>query len=349
MIEIKNLSVKLGKFLMKDMSFDVQDGEYFVLLGPTGSGKTVLLESIAGLKPIESGQIRINGRDVTSLNLEKRKIGFAYQDYAVYRHLSVRDNISFGLQWRIKTRKEIAKAVDQVVELLGIEDLLEKRPWSLSGGESQKIALARAVAIKPDLLLLDEPLSAIDPETQETFERELKELHNRLRLTTIHVTHDFEEAIALGDRIAVLGEGSIFQIGSSEQIFRHPNSEFVARFVKTRNIFEGEVQDSPGGQGFFCVDGIKLAVTTAQRGRRHASIRPEDIMISREPLHSNGFNSLEGTISRITSRGSVAYLTVNVPPEFTCLVIPRSLEEMELRENERVFITFKSSAVNIFR
>ncbi len=348
MIEIKDLSVKLGSFLLEDITFDVRDGEYFVLLGPTGAGKTVLMESIAGLNPIGSGQVKINGRDVTFLNLEKRNIGFAFQDHVIYRHLSVRDNISFGLQWRRKTRREIEDAIDRVIELLDITHLLKRRPWSLSGGESQKIALARALAIKPDLLLLDEPLSAVDPEMKETTEGELKKIHNRLRLTTIHVTHDFEEAIALGDRIAVLGEGRIAQIGTPGQIFRHPNSEFVARFVMTRNIFEGEVPDSPEEQSVFCVDGVRLAVVTTRRGRLHASIRPEDILISREPLHSSPSNSFQGTITRIADRGAVAYLTVNVPPEFTGLILHRSLKEMGLEEKQKVFITFKASAVNIF-
>ena len=166
MLEVTGLCAELGKFFLKDVTFEVQDGEYFILLGPTGAGKTVLLESIAGLKSVSHGQIKINRKDVTSLNLEKRRIGFAFQDYSLYRHLSVRDNISFGLMWRIKTRQEVEKSIDRVVELLGIEDLLMKRPMSLSGGESQKIALARAIAIKPDLLLLDEPLSAVDPESK---------------------------------------------------------------------------------------------------------------------------------------------------------------------------------------
>jgi len=348
MIEIKDLCVKLGGFLLKNITFDVQDGEYFVLLGPTGSGKTVLLESIAGLNPTRSGQVRINGRDVTHLNLEKRNIGFAFQDYTLYRHLSVRDNISFGLQWRRKARQEVEDAVDRAVELLDIAHLLKRRPWSLSGGESQKIALARALAIKPDLLLLDEPLSAVDPEMREATGRELKEIHNRLKLTTIHVTHDFEEAITLGDRIAVLGKGCIIQIGTPEQIFRHPNSEFVAQFVMTRNIFEGEVSDSPEGQSVFSVEGVKLVVGTTRRGKLHASIRPEDILISREPLHSGNFNSFQGTITHITDHGPVAYLTVNVPPEFTCLILHRSLEEIGLEEKQKVFITLKASAVNIF-
>ena len=348
MLEVKDLCTQLGDFFLKNISFDVKDGEYFVLLGPTGSGKTVLLESIAGLHAISSGQVWINGRDVTQLNLEKRKIGFAYQDYALYPHLTVRDNISFGLMWRNKKRQEIEKAIDNVVELLNIADLLEKRPWSLSGGQSQKIALARAIAIKPDLLLLDEPLSAVDSGTKEDYERELKELHNHLKLTTIHVTHNFEEATAMGNRIAVIMNGQILQIGTPEQIFRQPNSELVARYLMTRNIFDGVVTDSSDGQKVFSIEGTKLAVVTTRQGRVHASIRPEDILISREPLHSNALNSLQGTITRIVDRGSVIYINVNVPPEFTCLVLRRSLKEMGLREKERVFITFRASDVNVF-
>ena len=175
MLELQGISKRLGSFALSDFSLRLNQGEYFVLLGHTGAGKTVLLDSIAGLKPLRSGQIKINDRDVTSLNLENRKIGFAYQDYSLYRHLSVRDNISFGLMWRTKSKKEIEEAIDRAIELLGLGPLMDKRPFSLSGGESQKIALARAIAIKPDLLLLDEPLSAVDPETKEDYESLSKE------------------------------------------------------------------------------------------------------------------------------------------------------------------------------
>ena len=348
MIEVKNLCAQLGNFTLKNITFEVQDEEYFIIVGPTGSGKTMLMESIAGLKPITGGQVIINDRDVTSLNLAERNIGFAYQDYMLYRHLSVRDNIAFGVQWRTKKQQEIEEAIDRVIELLDIAPLLNQSPWTLSGGESQRIALARAVALKPDLLLLDEPLSAVDPDLREAWGEKLREIHTRLGLTTLHITHDFEETVTLGDRIAVIGEGRIAQVGTPDQVFRHPNSVFVANFVKSRNIFEGEVSDNSEGQDVFCVDGAKLAVVTTQRGRLHASIRPEDILISREPLDSNTLNNLEGTITRIVDRGTLIHVTVNVPPEFSCLILHRSLVEMGLEEKQKVFITFKVSDVNIF-
>jgi ABC-type Fe3+/spermidine/putrescine transport system ATPase subunit len=348
-LETKDLNVQLGTFSLKNINLGVKDGEYFALLGPTGSGKTVLLESIAGLHPVNSGQVWINGRDVTDLNLEQRRIGFAYQDYALFRHLSVRDNISFGLLWRFKEPREIAKAVDQAIELLGLQNLLEKRPWTLSGGESQKIALARAIAIKPDLLILDEPLSAVDAETKEDYETELRDLHNRLGLTTIHVTHNFEEAIALGDRIAVIMAGQILQVGTPEEVFRQPQSEVVARFLMTRNIFKGEVSEGTNGQGVFMVEGTKVAVGTRRRGDLRASIRPEDILISREPLNMPAANSLQGTVTRIVDRGSVIYVRVRVPPEFVCLTLRRSFKEIGLSEGERAFVTFEASDVNVFQ
>jgi len=348
MLEVRGLYAKRGNFFLEDISFDVQDGEYFVLLGPTGAGKTVLLESIAGITGIRGGEVRIDGKDVASLNVQERKIGFAHQKYALYRHLPVRDNISFGLMWRYRSQKEVNQAVDRVIELLGLQDLLDKRPWALSGGESQKICLARAIALRPDLLLLDEPLGSVDPGSREITEKELKETHNSLGLTTIHVTHDFEEAIALGDRIAVMIGGRIVQIGTPDQVFRHPNSESVARFLMTRNIFEGEVQNDSGGRSVFCLDGEKLDVVTPLTGKRHASIRPEDILISREPLDSRTENSLLGTITRISDRGSIAYVWANVPPEFTCLILHPSFEEMGLEEGERIYMGFNTSAVNVF-
>ncbi len=357
MLKVKDLCIYRGNALLKenrilkDVSFEVEDGEYCVLVGPTGGGKTVTLESIAGIySGTRSGEIWINDRDVTSLSLEERKIGFAYQKYALYRHLSVRDNISFGLMFKDKSQKEIDQAVDQVIELLHLQDLLDKKPWGLSGGESQRICLARAIAIRPDLLLLDEPFSAVDVQLREGVGRELQTLHSELKLTTLHVTHDFGEAMAIGDRAVVLMDGEVRQIGTPEEVFRHPDSEMVARFLLTRNIFEGEVQDGSGGQGVFCPDGDgdKLNVETALRGKRYATIRSEDISISREPLDSDGVNSLAGTITLISDRGAIAYVWVNVPPEFICLLLHPTFAEMSLEEGQKVYITFTADALNVF-
>jgi len=348
MIQIKNLYVDLKEFRLQDINLTVGEGEYFIVLGPTGAGKTVLLESIAGLYPTKSGEIWLRGKEVTRLEPEKRGISIVYQDHVLFPHLSVKDNIIFGLKLHKQTKQETKAALSWIVELLGISHLLNRKPDTLSGGEQQKVALARALSIKPEVLLLDEPLSALDPETREGVQKELRQLHNRLKVTTIHVTHDFEEAIALGDHIAVLGEGCIKQVGTPEQIFRQPNSEFIARFAMARNIFAGEIIDRDDGATIFSTEGTELAVVTDLRGKLHASVRPEDILISAEPLHSSARNSFGGTITNIVDRGSTFYLTVNVPPDFICLVTRRSLEEMELAEGKKIYITFKATAIHIF-
>jgi molybdopterin-binding protein len=348
MIEIKNLYVDLKDFKLQDINLSINEGEYFIILGPTGAGKTVLLESIAGLYPIKSGEIRLRGKEVTRLEPEKRGISIVYQDHALFPHLSVKDNIIFGLKLRKQPKPGIEAALDWIAELLGISHLLNRKPDTLSGGEQQKVALARALSIKPEVLLLDEPLSALDPETREGIQKELRQLHNHLKITTIHVTHDFEEAIALGDHIAVLGEGGIKQVGTPEQIFRQPNSEFIARFAMARNIFAGEVIGKDDETTIFRTEGTDLAVATNLRGKFHASVRPEDILISPEPLHSSARNSFCGTITHVTNRGSTFYLTVNLPPDFICLVTRRSFEEMELAEGQKIYITFKATAIHIF-
>jgi len=348
MIQIKNLYVDLNDFRLQDINLSVSEGEYFIVLGPTGAGKTVLLESIAGLYPIKSGEIWLRGKEVTRLEPEKRGISIVYQDHVLFPHLSVKDNIIFGLKLHKQTKQEAEAVLDWIGELLGISHLLNRKPDTLSGGEQQKVALARALSIKPEVLLLDEPLSALDPETREGVQKELRQLHNHLKVTTIHVTHDFEEAIALGDHIAVLGEGCIKQVGTPEQIFRQPNSEFIAHFAMARNIFAGEVIDRDDGTAIFGTEDIELAVVADLRGKLHASVRPEDILISPEPLYSSARNSFGGIITHIVDRGSTFYLTVSLPPDFICLVTRRSFEEMGLAEGQKVYITFKASAIHIF-
>ncbi len=348
MIEIKGLTVDLGDFLLKEVDLKVEKGEYFIILGPTGAGKTILLESIAGLHPVKGGQIWLDGREVTKLEPEKRGVGFVYQDYVLFPHLSVRDNLLFGLKRRRRPKGEMQEVTRWLAELLGITHLLERSPDTLSGGERQKVALARALSISPQVLLLDEPLSALDPQSSEGVQHELRQIHRRLKQTIIHVTHDFEEAISLGDRIAVLGEGRILQVGTPDEIFHHPNSESVARFAMTRNIFAGDVRDGVQVQAIFAVESSQFEVITELRGRLHASLRPEDILISKEPLVSSARNSLKGTITHVADRGATLYVTVSTPLELVCLVTRRSLEEMNLVEGGEAYVTFKASAIHIF-
>jgi ABC-type Fe3+/spermidine/putrescine transport system ATPase subunit len=217
----------------------------------------------------------------------------------------------------------------------------------LSGGERQRVSLARALVTEPKLLLLDEPLSALDPEAREKMQHELAEIHRRLNVTIMHVTHDFEEALSLGERVAVLNKGQVVQVGTPEDIMRRPNSEFVAGFALSRNLFQG---NAAGAEDNALVDigGVRIRAQTALRGAVHVSIRPEDMFISREPIRSTAGDSLQAVITGIVDKGSVAYVAVNVPPEFTCLVSRQSLRELDLNIGVEVYITIRASAVHVF-
>ena len=348
MIAIKNLKVDLGDFLLQNINLEINSGEYFIILGPTGAGKTVLLEAIAGLYPVLEGEVWIEGREIVRLSPEKRRIGIVYQDYSLFPHLSVEENIAFGLKLRKCPKGEIKEKVNDIAEIVGVTHLLERKPQTLSGGEQQKVALARALVTEPEVLLLDEPLSALDPETKEMMQQELREVHRRTKVTIIHVTHDFDEAIALGHRVAVLNNGCIAQIGTPEEILRQPNSEFIAHFALSRNIFTGEAEEGEDGHVFIDIDGVKLRGVTDLRGEVRLSLRPEDIIISKEPLYSTARNCFQGVVSDIAYRGAVVYVTVNVPPNFICLITRQSFEELGLREGVRAWITFKASAVHVF-
>ncbi len=363
-VRLEQLQVKLGEFSLEGITLDVAASEYFVILGPTGAGKTVLLETIAGIHRPLRGRVLIDGVDVTDLPPEKRGIGFVYQDAMLFPHLNVFENIAFGLRLRSRrgdasSDRQIRERVYAVSELLGITHLHHRKPERLSGGERQRVALARALVIAPRLLLLDEPLAALDPASRELLQRELAGLHRALNATVIHVTHDFEEAVALGARIAVIHQGKVLQIGPPEEIFRKPNSEFVARFVGVRNVFKGILRPAADGHKLLSVGGMEMAVVTGLTGQVYGSLRPEDIIISREPFRSSVRNSFPGRVVSIADRGSIIYVTVclsggggasDAPPhlDLVCAITRRSLEEMALREGEEVYTAFKASAVHVF-
>jgi len=231
MIRLSDVSVALGDFSLEDVNLEIQPGEFFTILGPTGTGKTVILELIAGLYRLDTGKLLINGVNSESISPEKREIGFVYQDQALFPHLNVYKNIAFGLQIRKVPSLVVKERVKDLADMLGIAHLLGRFPGTLSGGEQQRVALARALIIKPKILLMDEPFSALDPNTKTVLCRELKLVHENYRCTVIHVTHDFKEAVLLADRIGIILNGKVRQIGVPKEVFGKPRDQEVANFL----------------------------------------------------------------------------------------------------------------------
>jgi molybdopterin-binding protein len=369
-LQVRNLSVQLKDFELLDQNLEVQEGEYFVILGPTGAGKTVLLETIAGIIFPRSGTIHLDGVDITNSDPELRKVGFVYQDYALFPHLTVEENIAFGLKHtgrsnliqRASSGKKTSKKVDihnkveEISSLFQITHLLDRNPVTLSGGEKQRVAMARALIINPRVLLLDEPLSSLDPEMREAIQHELRLIQHKLGATTLHITHDFEVAVALADRIGVMIDGKIIQIGTPREIFRQPDSELVARFVGVRNIFRGLHILDKDGCGYLKLDGFEFASISKLEGDVRASIRPEDILLSQQPLHSSARNNFKGKVIHISDRGSYSYVTVQLHSskkegktlELVGLITQSSAEELSLKLDIDIQVAFKASTLHIF-
>lgn len=244
MLKIEHLYKKLGDFQLEDIDLEIAQGEYFVILGPTGTGKSVILEIIAGLYKPDKGQFYFNGEDLSNKYPENREIGFVYQDYLLFPHLCVKKNIVFGLKQKKFTKSEIEQKLNEIILKFKIEHLLERYPITLSGGEQQRVAMARALITSPKILLMDEPLSALDPSTKNEFLITLKKIHENRKNTVIHVTHDFNVALYLADRIAIMNDGAIVQVGTPEEIFKKPKSIFVANFIGMKDFFKNRIDNS---------------------------------------------------------------------------------------------------------
>ncbi|MTV49199.1 ATP-binding cassette domain-containing protein [Heliobacillus mobilis] len=254
LLEVQDLSLRVGSFTLQEVSVQVHKGDYVVVVGPTGSGKTLLLEAIAGLIPLQEGRIIYDGRDITEESPESRHFGFAYQDSLLYPHLTVRENILFSAAVRGQADSPlIRQRLAELAEAMAIQPLLERRPGPLSGGERQRVSLARALLLRPSLLLLDEPLSALDPQTRAGLQKLLRKIHRDDEVTLIHVTHDFSEAIHLGTKMLLLKDGRVLQYGAPKELFSQPNSEFAARFLRVDNILSGIVQRK-SRYSWFCTE-----------------------------------------------------------------------------------------------
>jgi iron(III) transport system ATP-binding protein len=263
-----------GTAVLDDVSLDVGGGEFFAFLGPSGSGKTTLLRLVAGFGMPSRGRILIGDREVSGLPAWSRNVGMVFQSYALWPHMTVAKNVAFGLERRRLPRAEIASRVRAALDLVGLGALADRRPAQLSGGQQQRVALARTIVIEPEVLLLDEPLSNLDAKLRVEMRSELKALQRKLGITAIYVTHDQEEANAVADRIAVLDQGRIQQIGTPTDLYDHPVNRFVATFLGTANLIEGRIE-----RGRFVADGLVLDGIAAADGPACVAVRPQDLTL----------------------------------------------------------------------
>ncbi len=287
LITVRGLAKSYGGSVALDrVDFDVHKGEFLTLLGPSGSGKTTLLGLIAGITLPSEGRIELAGSDISRVPPERRDIGVVFQNYALFPHMTVRDNIAFPLRFRKIDRQERAARILQALELVRLDHLADRYPSELSGGQQQRVALARALIFDPAILLMDEPLSALDKKLREHMKIELRQIQQRLNLTIVYVTHDQDEALAMSSRIAVMRDGAIQQIGSPEEIYERPNSRFVADFVGDANLLDSEIVTAQNGMLHLTLAGSKFRVLARQPldvaatgAKATVLIRPEHVLI----------------------------------------------------------------------
>jgi len=334
MIRLEGVDRDLGDFSLRSIDLAIREGEYFVVMGPSGAGKTLLLELMAGLALPDSGEI--TGVDLQAL-------GFIYQDYMLFPHMDVFANIAFGLKVRRLEKNQIQEKVRRTAAELELTNLLGRDVRTLSGGEQQRVAIARALVIRPRLLLLDEPTAALDRANRLRTQKMLRRLHRNTGATFVQVTHDFEEAMSLADRVALMMGGRIVQSGRPDEVLTCPASRDVADFMGYRNIFSGPVR-----RGRMRIGAWELQVPLEESEFAYAAIRGEDILVSRDPLDSSARNHMSGRVSAIMGNASGAEILVDAGVELNVGITRTSLEEMGIRVGDPVVLTLKVSAIRCF-
>ena len=348
-IEVRNLSKRFGNFVALDnVNLDVPGGELVALLGPSGSGKTTLLRIIAGLEPADTGVIRFEGEDATEQPVRERQVGFVFQHYALFRHMSVFENIAFGLRVRPRavrpSEAEIRDTVMNLLRLVQLEALGKRRPSELSGGQRQRVALARALAVKPKVLLLDEPFGALDAKVRKELRRWLRRLHEEVHVTSVFVTHDQEEALEVSDRVVIMNEGRVEQSGTPEEVYDRPATPFVYGFLGDVNLFHGRIS-----RGLVKVGASELEAPPEWADARDqdavAYVRTYDVELTPS---SNGRSSIEAIVRHIRAFGPVVRLELDRVDDGSSIEahLPRAhYEQLAVGKGQRVFVSPTSVAV----
>ncbi len=346
MLAAEALSLEVGNFKLRNIRFAVERGDYFVILGASGVGKTLLLEALAGLLSPSSGKIFLRGRDITAERIQKRNLSIVYQDGGLFPHLSVYDNIAYPL--RSRGARLIDARVTEAATHTGIADKLSRKPESLSGGEYQRATLARCLAADSDLFLLDEPLSSLDAKSKIELRALLRRL-NRDGITMVHVTHDYEEAVSLATKIGIMENGELVHVASPEEIFRHPKSEFIASFVGIKNYFRGSVRELPESDlKEFSSNGIRFwCLTEMPPGEAFLTIRPDEIVVSNTAERSSMRNQFRGVVKDMVPSRLGLDLTVDVGVEIIATISSDARNSLEFEIGKEVWISFKASSCRI--
>jgi sulfate/thiosulfate transport system ATP-binding protein len=346
-IEARNIVKTFGSFTaLGNVSLDIPSGELVALLGPSGSGKTTLLRIIAGLEFADSGTVRFDGRDITERSAQERRVGFVFQHYALFRHMSVFENIAFGLRVRPRqtrpSEEKIRAKVHELLKLIQLGNLAQRYPSQLSGGQRQRVALARALAVEPSVLLLDEPFGSLDAKVRQELRRWLRQLHDEIHITSVFVTHDQEEALEVADRVVVMNEGRIEQIGSPDEVYNHPATPFVYNFLGSVNLFHGRVDDGKAYITEVATQGA--ALHPSGHDNTVVYVRPHLLEIDREP---NGGGHLRARIKHINAAGPL--VKVEATTEWGTPVHVEISQErfrnLQLMKNEPVFLIPKDAKV----
>lgn len=350
-LEVRDLCLDVGDFELSGIGLKAEKGDYLALIGPTGSGKSLLLETIIGFYGPEKGRIILEGKDITNFPPDMRQISIVYQDHVLFPHMDIFENIAYALRKKLRDKKQIEAEVKQIAGVLGIGELLHRKPATLSGGEKQRAAIARSLVVRPKLLLLDEPFSALDARTKEKLREMLKKAISEYSTTVLHVTHDFEDVWALANRVVVIRKGEVMQAGDPESVFKRPSPDFVAEFLGT-NVLKGCVKALEGKLTVVEAEGMKIySSDPAEPGEGvTVSIRPEEIILAREALESSARNTVQGRVSGVFKKEHLVVVEVEIGnAEIKAVITPTSCEMLKLEQGREIYAVFKASNARIIR